>query len=181
MLYEHNWIYPLHINHAPTSKSFDLIERVRLGVEVARQMGFKKAFIVENDDWYSPDHFQPFEEDFVGYKDTIYYHIRNKTWEVTKHAGHSSLFSTAFKISAMDNFQWPKPNYVFLDIEIWKYAKRFKTLLKSGNPNIGIKHGIGLCGGMGHSQTFPFKDPEMNWLKAKVDPISFELYKGLGQ
>ncbi len=181
MLSDFPWIHPIHINHAPVTTGFDLIERIHMGVEVARQLGIKKAFIVENDDWYSQEYFQPFEEDFVGYQDTVYYHIKNKTWERTFHPKHASLFCTAFKISAMDSFRWPKPNYVFLDIEIWKHAMKFNWTLKKDNPNIGIKHGIGLCGGMGHRQTFPNKDYDMAWLFDKVDEQSFELYKELGK
>jgi len=170
----------VHVDYPPFGNSFDLIERIKTGIKQAKHWGFTKAFIVENDDWYSPEYFKPFDEDFVGYSDTIYYHIKNKTWEQTFHAQHSSLFSTAFKIAAMATFKWPRPDSVFLDIGIWKYAINYKFRLEKENPNIGIKHGMGLCGGMGHRQTFPFKDYEMKWIKSKVDEQSFELYKELG-
>jgi hypothetical protein len=172
----------VHVDYPPFNAQFDLIERIKTGIKQAKHNGFKKAFIVENDDWYSEDYFKPFEEDFVGYSDTIYYHIKNKTWEHTFHPNHASLFSTAFKLSAMATFKWPRPDTVFLDIGIWKHAQQTgKCLLKKDNPNIGIKHGIGLCGGMGHRQTFPFKDYKMEWLAAKVDEKSLELYKELGE
>jgi len=176
-----DWITSLHINYSPDTQGFDLVERIKWGVQSAKLQGFKKAFIVENDDWYSPDYFQPFDEDFVGYQDTIYYHIKSKTWEQTFHVNHSSLFTTAFKLSALDDFRWPRPDTVFLDIELWKHAKKKGWKLKKGNPCIGIKHGIGLCGGMGHRQTFPYKDYEMKWLADKVDEKSLGLYKRLGQ
>lgn len=171
----------IHVDYVPFGPQFDLIKRIQTGIQRAKHWGYKKAFIVENDDWYSESYFQPFDEDFVGYSDTIYYHIKNKTWEQTFHPKHSSLFTTAFKISALDGFIWPKPDMVFLDIELWKHAMRKNYILKKGNPCIGIKHGIGKCGGMGHRQTFPYKDFEMKWLAEKIDEKSLELYKRLGQ
>ena len=177
----HDWIDIIHVCYEPVDNHFDLIDRIKKGVKQAKFEGYKKTFIVENDDWYHPDYFRPFEEDFVGYQDTIYYHIKSKTWEHTFHPKHSSLFTTAFKLEALDGFIWPRPDTVFLDIELWKHAMRKKWLLKKGNPCIGIKHGIGLCGGMGHRQTFPFKDFQMEWLASKVDEKSLNLYKQLGE
>lgn len=171
----------IHVDYPPFNAQFDLIERIKTGIKTAKHQGFTKAFIVENDDWYSEDYFKPFDEDFIGFSDTIYYHIKNKTWEQTFHANHSSLFSTAFKIAPMATFKWPRPDTVFLDIGIWKHAQSYKFKLEKGNPNIGIKHGVGLCGGMGHRQTFPFKDYEMKWLKSKVDQESLDLYKRIGE
>lgn len=171
----------VHIDYAPFNTNFDLVKRIQTGIANAKNHGYKKAFIVENDDWYPESYFQPFENDFVGYSDTIYYHIKNKTWEHTQHPTHSSLFTTAFRISALDGFIWPRPDNVFLDIELWKHAKRKNFSLKKDNPCIGIKHGMGLCGGMGHRQTFPFKDYEMKWLESKVDTKSLGLYKELGK
>jgi len=169
------------VDYPPFDKQFDLIKRVKTGIERAKHWGFKKAFIVENDDWYPESYFQPFDHDFIGYQDTIYYHIKNKSWEKTTHPKHSSLFTTAFKISALDGFKWPRPDTVFLDIELWKHAMNRDYKLMKDNPCIGIKHGIGLCGGMGHRQNFPFKDYEMKWLESKVDSDSLELYKRLGK
>lgn len=180
-LAKHDWIQPIHVKHKPLTSRPDLVERIKNGVESAKLSGFTHAFIVENDDWYHPEYFQKFTEDFVGYFDTVYYHIKNKTWERTTHPGHSSLFTTAFKISALDNFKWPRPDAVFLDIELWKYAMTKNYTIRKNNPCIGIKHGIGMCGGMGHRQTFPNKDYEMKWLASKVDHDSLELYKELGR
>lgn len=171
----------IHVNYKPFSNQFDLIERIKTGVKQAKHNGYKKAFIVENDDWYSHEYFQPFNEDFMGYQDTIYYHIKSKTWEQTLHPNHSSLFTTAFKLSALDGFRWPRPDTVFLDIELWRHAKKLNWKLKKDSSCIGIKHGIGLCGGMGHRQTFPYKDYDLKWLASKVDEQSLELYKRLGQ
>jgi len=180
----YDWIDIIHVCYEPSDHRFDLIERIQKGVKQAKSEGYKKAFIVENDDWYSLEYFQPFDFDFVGYSDTIYYHIKSKTWEHTFHSKHSSLFTTAFKLDALDGFKWPRPDAVFLDVELWKHAMnspRLRYSLKQTNPCIGIKHGMGLCGGMGHRQTFPFKDYDMKWLESKVDSESLELYKRLGQ
>jgi hypothetical protein len=84
----------------------------------------------------------------------------------------------------MKDLQWQRlirTKTPFLDIEIWKYAKstskRCKFIDDTGS--IGIKHGIGLCGGKGHKMEMNNKDPDMTWLKARVDNDSFEFYKQL--
>ena len=46
---------------------------------------------------------------------------------------------------------------------------------------IGIKHGIGLCGGSAHTVNFPFDidDKKLYWLKQNVRKESFEFYKSM--
>jgi hypothetical protein len=47
--------------------------------------------------------------------------------------------------------------------------------------SIGIKHGVGLCGGGGHKNTMWYKneDPGMKWLASHVDKKSLEFYKSI--
>lgn len=174
------------INYPPKSSKPDITERVKYGVERAKQMEWPWIVIMESDDYYPKDyvhnlamHFD--KSDFIGSEFTHYYHLKSRTWEKTTHANHSSLFCTAFRTSALDNFPWRKAHPLFLDIDLWQYAR--KSWLRrtfTSTKAIGIKgHGYGMVGGKGHAQTFVNKDPDMAWLKSKVDTDAYVFYQSL--
>jgi hypothetical protein len=174
------------IDHPPVNAQPDLTQRVKEGVQIAKEKGHEWAVIIEDDDFYPADHvlrmWPHFDRaDFIGCEFTFYINLRNRTWERTSHPNHSSLFCTAFRISAMDNFKWHLAHKVFLDRDLWNYAKKFRRSFIEMNA-IGIKGGHSketLVGGKGHKGTFPNKDPELRWLKSKVDQESFEFYSKL--
>lgn len=179
------------LNETPRTDKPDLTARIQRGYNLVKGHptpigdgpNSDWIFIVENDDFYGAGYltrFMPYLAgyDFIGSDRTIYYNLRNRTWEETHHPNHSSLFCTAFRVSAMENFKWHQAHSVFLDLDIWKYAKRFRRrFIDTGA--IGIKHGTGLCGGKGHQQVLPNKDPDLTWLRSRVDPVSFEFYSKL--
>lgn len=171
------------INHEPVYGKIDLTERIQSGVTCAIGEGIDICFIVEDDDFYPPNYFKNamamFDKaDFVGQEYSHYYNLRNRTWFKFDHKYRSSLCSTAFRISALNNFAWPADDDPFLDISLWKYAKnRRRKFLNTGM--VGIKHGMGLCGGKGHRMVMRNKDPQLAWLRSMVDEKSFEFYKSL--
>lgn len=172
-----------HVNHRPETERFDLISRVHKGISIAKAEGFDWCFIIENDDYYPPDYFiryVPFMEksDFIGEQESIYYNLRNLTYKTLVHQYRSSLFTTAFRISALNNFEWPANTSPFLDIDIWKYARHKRRMFIKTNA-IGIKHNLGLCGGKGHIMNMPNRDEDLNWLRDRTDDMSFEFYAGL--
>jgi hypothetical protein len=154
---------------------------MKQGVELAKRDGFKTVYVFENDDFYTQEYFQDFEEDFFGYETTTYYNLRNRTYETFKHPGRSSLFTTAFKIEALQGFNWPADNKVFLDIALWDFTKKTKKKVKllKENPCLGIKHGIGKCGGKGHRMTMRYKDNDLKFLRSRVSEDAFEFYTDL--
>lgn len=167
------------INHRPVSSEPDLVARIKKGVEMAKSGGYEFVFILENDDYYPASYFDdvPDNVDVVGETRTIYYHLKDKRWEITHHPGHSSLFVTGFRISALDGFEWPKFSERFLDVSLWKHFRKQKLkeyIHYSGA--IGMKHGIGLCGGKGHRQWFMNDDSSQEWLKSMIDKEAFEFY-----
>lgn len=182
-------MFTVYVDFAPVNSKPDLIARIYQGIDVVKSKGIDFVFIVENDDMYPPEYLSkmgnPEGYDFIGCEHSYYYNLRNLTWQRFDHAHRSSLFNTGFRISAMNGFQWEqliRKNDVFLDIEIWKWARkrnRRKIKFVEGTGSIGIKHGIGLCGGKGHRMEMINKDPEMSWLKSRVDSGSFEFYKQL--
>jgi hypothetical protein len=171
------------INYPPLSAGFDLIERVRAGIHKAVNDGIDWVFIIESDDYYPSNYFERFlpyleRHDFIGDQLTTYYNLRNLTYKEFSHPHRSSLFTTAFRISTLNNFEWPEDQNPFLDIEFWKYA-RFKRRAYINTGAIGIKHGLGLCGGKGHKMHMQNHDQDLNWLSSHVDEMSFQFYKGM--
>lgn len=172
------------VNHPPSDDKKDLIARVKNGIEQAKADGFDKVFIIEDDDWYPSNYFEKMDlngHDFIGSCRSLYYHIGNRTYEYFHHPNHSSLFCTGFKISALQGFQWPEPQAVFLDLRLWRHAKRQNKKMRLFLDPLGvsIKHGIGVTGGSGHRRVLKHSDPALEFLKGKVDSEAFEFYKTL--
>lgn len=172
------------MNHDTGINGFDLVDRVKLGVDLAIQDGFEWCFIIENDDFYPASYFERFQStmeraDFIGQQFSIYYNLRNLTYNRFDHHHRSSLFMTAFRASALNNFTWPNSDKPFLDRDLWIYARhKRRKFIETGA--IGIKTGLGLCGGKGHQMIWPKNsDKDFKWLRGKVDQESFEFYREL--
>lgn len=169
------------IDYPPKDDRKDLIARVQKGIELAKSDGFDKVFIIESDDFYPTNYFEKMELDgyeFIGSNRSLYYHIGNLSYEYFHHPNHSSLFCTGFKISALQNFQWPEAQAVFLDLRLWRHAKRQNKKMKLLVDPIGvsIKHGIGVTGGSGHRRLMKNTDHNFDFLKSKVDKEALEFY-----
>ncbi len=115
--------------------------------------------------------------DFIGDPESLYYNIQTRRYQVFKHPRRASLFTTAFRVSALDKFKWPPDNHVFLDIDIWKYAKNKKCkFIQSGA--VGIKgHSLGKTGGKGHTMKLKNEDPDLSFFKSKVSGWHLEQYR----
>lgn len=174
-----------HVNHKPNTSGFDLVDRVFRGASMARQDGFDWCFIIENDDYYPSNYFDRFtpyldKYDFLGEEKSTYYNLQNLTFRTFEHKCRSSLFTTAFRISALNNFEWPGDDTVFLDINLWKYARhKRRKFIDTGA--VGIKHGLGLCGGKGHKMRMPGYDRKLEWLESHTDEMSFRFYTNLSK
>lgn len=169
------------IDHTPRSPAKDLCERLQYGIALARQDGFDKVYIIEDDDFFPVDYFERMaflDADFVGDPYTTYYHLKNQGIQTEHHPMRASLFTTGFRISKLDGFSWPNPDQIFVDIELWRHAQRRRLkrrFVDSGA--VGIKHSFGLTGGVGHKTSIYRKfDNDFEWLRSKVDSESFEFY-----
>jgi hypothetical protein len=170
------------INYTPRQQSPDLTQRIRIGWERAKNDNIDFCFIIENDDYYPANYLAKMSPgwsanrlvDFVGIDTTIYYHVYFQRILRMQHDGRSSLFCTGFRTNALDNFKWPDDKYLFLDILLWKFAQKKK--FASGIIPIGIKHGFGLCGGMGHSNGHNFPEDGSKWILQNVDPDMLPFY-----
>ncbi len=168
------------IDHQPINDDCDLIPRIKKGIELAKADGMDYIFIIEDDDYYNPKYIsqEHCHYDIIGEYTTIYYHLKYGI-HTMHHPGRSSLFCTAFKINALDNFNWPPDNEPFLDLHLWQYATQnlnHNLFITTGA--IGIKHGIGKCGGNGHKQNIlPYKPKPITDLV--VSKKSLEFYQTL--
>jgi len=165
-----------HINYVPLNGEMDLTQRVMKGIDQSERDGIDKCFVIENDDYYPDDYFEKmqFDCDMIGSEKTIYYNIKYKRYKVLHHFNRSSLFCTGFRISKIKNMVFPLKS---LDMRMWLFAQNLKV--EFVNPGaIGIKHGVGLCGGSSHKFNASYiKDSGMWYLKKQVREESFEFYK----
>jgi hypothetical protein len=162
----------------------DLTRRIRQGWELAKKDGMDWIVVVEDDDSLQDYHIENYAQymdayDFIGDPWTTYYRIDTRRYSTEHHHGRASLFTTAFRVSALDKFRWPADDYVFLDIPLWKHAKKYKCkFLKSGA--IGIKgHGFGMTGGNGHRSKLKHDDMNLDYLSQNVTARNFQFYKEL--
>jgi len=184
---ERQTIHPLDryfIHGEPKDNKPDLTARIRSCIEIAKSKRMDWVVIIEDDDFYPQDYIERFiphmeKYDFIGDQESLYYNIKTRRYQVFKHPHRASLFTTAFRVSALDKFKWPADDYVFLDIKLWQHARKFKCkFINSGA--LGIKgHGIGKSGGKGHVMKLRNEDPDMSFFKSKVSEWHFEFYKTL--
>lgn len=182
----HKANYQITVLYPPVSEAIDIVPRVKKGIEMAKRNGYDFVFIVEDDDYYNEGFFNSWGDldnlDFVGFSDTIYYNLKNRTYQTFDHEGRSSLFCTGIRISALDNFNWPNDSWPFLDVRLWEFATRYdkRISLLKGNPTLGIKgHGQGKAAGKGHTMMMKHSDNDHSFLKSRVDNEAFEFYTGL--
>ena len=173
------------VNFPATSKLPDLTKRVRIGFETLKAKGCDCVLIMENDDWYSVFYIETMvngwlnfnRPDLFGTEQTIYYHLFKKQYRTLKHPNRASLMNTLISCSITPN--WCTDIEVYLDLHLWKHHKGV-TILPTKTIAVGIKHGIGKCGGNGHEgMIYNFNDPEFEYLKSIVDSNSLEFYTKL--
>lgn len=168
------------IDYEPKDDKVDLIPRLKHGIELAKADGIDLVFVIENDDSYGSDYFDniPFEADFIGEQITTYYNLRNNTYQEFEHRNRSSLFTTGFRISALDGFKWPADDYRNVDVALWA-ANQKKRIAWRKTGAIGIKHNCGMTGGSFHTKRMKNVDKDWEWLQEHVSPEAYGFYKTL--
>lgn len=170
----------------PETVKPDITRRVRQGWELAKRDGVDWVVIIEDDDMYRSDHIARYvphmhKYDFIGDQVSLYYRLDTRQYQGITHPGRASLYTTAFRVSALNNFKWPPDDKVFLDIDLWKHArqKRLKCkFIESGA--VGIKgHGCGMSGGKGHRMKLSRDDKDLKFLRSKVEDHHMEFYHNL--
>lgn len=169
-------------------EGFDIVPRIRLGFEELKKYNVDVIAIMENDDWYSQQYLNYIvsqwekhnRPDLFGTSYTIYYHLKFKAWYRFEHSQRASLMNTLIKPDA--KFEWPVDNEPFLDIHLWANIRNRMIFVPDKHYSMGIKHGVGLCGGGMHEDDkmnrlrFPYPDPDGSFLKEHLDHTSFNFY-----
>lgn len=175
------------IDYPNTTGQIDIAKRYRKGIKKAFDNNCDLILLMEDDDYYPLNYIDEMKKAWVrvgkpsviGVEPTIYYHlgchgIRDHGFLLQ----HCSAFCTG--VAAGVDVDVCADNEPFFDIALWKVNGGTKITLM--NLPIGIKHGIGMCGGAYHSRSARFKkfdDCDQTWLRMHVDKEAFDFYKNI--
>jgi hypothetical protein len=190
------------VNYEATSEKPDITQRYRKGYEWVSQYAlFDVIFFIENDDYYCPTYIEEMlaawiangKPDLFGTSYTYYYHIGLQSYFMMNHPERASAMNTMIKPNL--NISWPSDHEVYTDLHLWTHSHVLNGAKKTWTPNhiisIGIKHGVGLCGGrhhkdrlsrygmkggLGNESANGVEDIHAGWLFANTDPESFKFY-----
>lgn len=171
---------------APKSSAYDIVARVKEGIEEAKRRACDVVIVVEDDDYYPAHFLRPYKKlrsnfTLAGDPRTIYYHIGTRRYTIHEQE-RASLFTTAINLDQFEDigFTWPEKNSIYLDFYMWRYAKVVGKTVLFDTGAVGIKHSTGLCAGNGHRNKLLVADPDMAFLKSRVDSRAFEFYEKIG-
>ncbi len=172
----------IFMDYKPESKKRDLTQRYRRGIEEATRRGCECAVFWEDDDYYHPLYLNWLINEwkkankpvYFGVGETYYYHLGAKARLRMKHPNRTSAFCTLVKLPFRGD--WPADHDPYLDMHLHKTGN-VKTVEFRDIYAIGIKHGIGMIGGGGHSPRFKWDmmgDKAYSWFKKHcVDEMEF--------
>jgi len=151
------------MDYKPESSAKDITQRYRRGIEKATNKGYRFVVFWEDDDWYHPHYLEWLVNEWkkvkcppaFGVGETYYYHHGIESAHYMHHPGRTSAFCTLLKLPW--RVEWPADHYPYLDMWIHKHLQPVTVMFpKNKVYAIGIKHGLGLTGGGGHKERFPF-------------------------
>lgn len=169
------------VNDESPYNGCDITWRYRIGYERLRNKGLDVIFLIEDDDWYSPDYLEHLigawrqngNPDIFGTRYTIYYHILYKCHFTMHHADRASAMNTLIKPDL--HFNWCNDTDRYTDMHLWSTLKGI-TFNPERIISVGIKHGVGLTGGDTHTNKLHrYKEKTLN-LSEVMDKESFEFY-----
>ena len=199
------------VDDPPKSDAVDINWRYHEGCRRAIEKGCDLLIFWEDDDYYAPHYIEALVAAYrtfipqplvFGLGDTIYYNMRLRKWSKIIHPGRASAMNTLVSSEVYHHFPWSQDNSKvydsvhgagFFDRQLWDWAQKEgvgKTISTdiSSPWSIGIKHGIGKCGGSHHDTKesswlvpLKMKDPDLSWLRSHVRPEIFPLYEKLAQ
>lgn len=177
-----------HVYFPAFSNKTDITLRYRTGYDRLRDKGLDVIAFIENDDWYHPLYLETMcrhweavgRPELFGTNHTRYYHIGILRHFLMHHRTMSVAMSTFIRPDL--NFAWCPDHEPFTDSHLWLVSNLKKVIIDPPIPLcIGIKHGVGKCGGRSHRDRFKNyteDDPDFSWLKTVMasDPEGIEFY-----
>lgn len=182
----------LVVNEPPKSDAIDITYRYRTGYNELKDGDYDLIFFIENDDYYAPDYLEMMHRNWIaegkpnmiGTGSTLYYHIGILKYTTMKHRSRASAMNTAI-VPGLD-LKWCADSEPFTDMFLWMREDANDISRVVFYPDkiysLGIKHGMGKCGGMNHVNRlhrYDNSDADMSYLRGIVDKKSFEFYKKL--
>lgn len=175
------------VDDKPITDKIDITYRYRIGCERLFKKGADCIVFIEDDDFYNENYlyelikswYENGKPELFGLNHTIYYNININRYVRLSHPGRASMMSTM--ISKDATVEWGNDNYAYTDMVLWGKLNG-KAVTIDEDIAIGIKHGIGLCGGGGHRndwQRYDLDDSDKSFLKSTVDKKSFKFYNEL--
>jgi len=175
------------VDFEPIDNACDITPRYRFGYEKLSKMGFDAILLMEDDDYYAKNYIETMisewidagKPDIFGTTYTIYYNIRVFGRFKMEHFQRSSAMSTLIKPNLSIN--WCLNHDPYTDVCLYNQLN-YKLFTPKELICIGIKHGVGLCGGRSHVDGLHRYSTnggvlDKNWLKENVDEESFVFYE----
>ena len=176
------------VNDKPRSNNKDIAWRYKVGLQRAKEKKCNAVIFWEDDDWYSIDYIEWLYKKWIEYNspflfgidETYYYHIRVNKYNYMKHPQRSSAFCMIVNPSEVLKCNWPKDDYPFLDLHLWRNHKGTAISFGDRVRAIGIKHGIGMVGGGGHNINFKWTNHKAyDWFINIIDKESLNFYNSI--
>lgn len=172
------------VDYPAKSDKVDITERYRTGYDNLRNKYLDVIALMEVDDYYAPDYLETMVKYYqrennptlLGLDHTVYYNINLFKYFTMFHSTRSSAMNTLIKPD-MD-FSWGNDNNPYADAWIWEKLKG-KIIVPEKEICLGIKHGVGMCGGQSHTthlDRYINSDNNKKFLKSIVDKESFAFY-----
>lgn len=172
------------VNYPAESEKCDITQRYRRGYDNLRNKGIDVIALIENDDWYAPDYLEYMYNQWIiagkpallGLDHTIYYHIRLFEHFTMHHITRSSAMNTFIRPEL--EIKWGHDADPYCDVHLWNQLKGV-IITPEREICLGIKHGVGLCGGQNHKDKmarYINKDHDKDFLQSIMDAESFEFY-----
>jgi len=150
--------------------------------------GVEKIVIMEDDDWYGPNHLKAAVDaldkvSLYGEAPDRWYNIRTPSYGIQKNTTTAALASTAFRVELIRLFYDTLDQVTarFLDMNFWERARRAGVphLLSDNRNVVGIK-GMPGRGGLGYGHRIPMdhRDPAFDKLREWIG-LDYEPYRNL--
>lgn len=170
------------VNYKNRNGKIDIAQRYKTGIKYLIDKGCDLIVFIEDDDYYPKTYIEETynlwvkygRPDIIGCKETVYYHLPTSKY-LTTIQKHCSAYCTAISKKAV--YEVCGDYEAYYDVKLW--AKNKGNRVEYDNKPIGIKHGIGKCGGSGHNPRqgfYRFSDPNHEYLKSSVDSEALALY-----
>lgn len=172
----------LTVDYKPESDKCDITQRYRIGYNSFRDKGVDVIALMEDDDFYHPEYLETMinewvkrgKPDIFGTGYTIYYHLKLGAYFTMHHQDRASAMNTLIRPDLEIN--WPVDHEPFTDMHLWRTIHGC-VFFPEKVISVGMKHGIGLCGGRSHvDKLHRYSQKDEGFLQKTLDPESYKFY-----